>query len=62
VHAAQGAPKQTREKCQAALAICDQVGEGHYWPHIERALAELESITASATMSAPSQAPSKPGR
>ncbi len=42
LHAAKGEPEQAREKYEAALAICDRLGEGLYRPHIERALAELD--------------------
>jgi hypothetical protein len=39
---AKGEPGPAREQYWAALAICDQLGEGLYRPHIERALAVLE--------------------
>jgi tetratricopeptide (TPR) repeat protein len=41
LHAALGAPRQARAKYQAALSICERLGEGLYRPHIECALAEL---------------------
>jgi tetratricopeptide (TPR) repeat protein len=36
-----GEPQQAHEKYQAALTICERLGEGLYRPHIERALATL---------------------
>jgi tetratricopeptide (TPR) repeat protein len=41
MHVAKGALEQAREKYREALSICDQLGEGLYRPHIERALADL---------------------
>jgi tetratricopeptide (TPR) repeat protein/transcriptional regulator with XRE-family HTH domain len=42
LHAARGESERTRQNYQAALAICERLGEGLYRPHVERALAELE--------------------
>jgi tetratricopeptide (TPR) repeat protein/transcriptional regulator with XRE-family HTH domain len=39
--AADGEPERARERFTAALALCDQLGEGLYRPHIERGLAGL---------------------
>jgi tetratricopeptide (TPR) repeat protein len=39
LHAVKGEPRLAREKYEAALAICAQLDEGLYRPHIERALA-----------------------
>ena len=41
LHAVKGETEQAREKYEAAIAICERLGEGLYRPHIERALAEL---------------------
>jgi len=41
LHTAKGELEQAREKYQAALAICDWLGEGLYRPHIERDLRRL---------------------
>jgi transcriptional regulator with XRE-family HTH domain len=41
LHVAAGEPEQAREKYQAALMICDRLGEGLYRPHIERDLRRL---------------------
>lgn len=38
LHAAKGETELAREKYQAALAICERLGEGLYRPHIEQAL------------------------
>ncbi len=38
LHAVKGEREQAREKYQAALAICERLGEGLYRPHIELAL------------------------
>jgi tetratricopeptide (TPR) repeat protein/transcriptional regulator with XRE-family HTH domain len=46
LHAAKGEPQQAREQYQAALEICDRIGEGLYRPHIERALTRLGRVTA----------------
>jgi predicted ATPase/DNA-binding XRE family transcriptional regulator len=43
LHTARGEPERAREKFQAALAICDRLGERLYRLHIERALAGLEA-------------------
>jgi tetratricopeptide (TPR) repeat protein len=40
-YAATGEPEQARTQYQAALSICQRLGEGHYRPHIERAMAAL---------------------
>jgi len=40
LHAAKGEPGRAREQYEAALAICEGLGEGLYRPQIERALAE----------------------
>jgi tetratricopeptide (TPR) repeat protein len=42
LHAAKGEQEQAREQYEAALAICDRLGEGLYRPHIEQALAEVK--------------------
>jgi hypothetical protein len=42
LHAAKGEPEQAREQYEAALTICDRLGEGLYRPHIEHALAEVK--------------------
>jgi transcriptional regulator with XRE-family HTH domain/tetratricopeptide (TPR) repeat protein len=49
LHADKGEPEQAREKYQAALLICDQLGEGLYRPHIEQALAGLAAAGRSHT-------------
>jgi tetratricopeptide (TPR) repeat protein len=41
LHAARGEPESAAEKYQAALAICDRLGEGLYRPHIECDLRRL---------------------
>jgi transcriptional regulator with XRE-family HTH domain len=41
LHVAVGEPRQARKKYEAALSICDRLGEGLYRPHIERALTAL---------------------
>ncbi len=41
LYGAKGYPAQACEKYQAACAICEQLGEGLYRPHIERALTAL---------------------
>jgi tetratricopeptide (TPR) repeat protein len=41
LHADRGEPQQARGKYEAALAICERLGEGLYRPYIERALARL---------------------
>jgi tetratricopeptide (TPR) repeat protein len=41
LHYAKGEPEAARELFEAALCICDRLGEGLYRPHIERALAKL---------------------
>jgi transcriptional regulator with XRE-family HTH domain len=41
LHTAKGELGQARGKYEAALALCDQLGEGLYRPHIEHALALL---------------------
>jgi tetratricopeptide (TPR) repeat protein/transcriptional regulator with XRE-family HTH domain len=41
VHSAKGEPDQARERLEQALAICNQLGEGLYRPHIERVHARL---------------------
>jgi tetratricopeptide (TPR) repeat protein len=41
LHVAMGEPEQAREKYQAALVICDRLGERLYRPHIARDLAAL---------------------
>jgi tetratricopeptide (TPR) repeat protein len=41
LHAARGEPRQAREHYEAALVICERLGEGLYRPHIQRALAGL---------------------
>jgi Tetratricopeptide repeat len=42
LHAAKGESERARERYQAALAICERLGEGLYRKHIERDLAALE--------------------
>jgi transcriptional regulator with XRE-family HTH domain/tetratricopeptide (TPR) repeat protein len=42
LHAAKGEPELAREKYQAALAICERLGEGLYRPHIKQALVEVK--------------------
>jgi tetratricopeptide (TPR) repeat protein/transcriptional regulator with XRE-family HTH domain len=44
--AARGEPERAREQYEAALAICEKLGEGLYRPHIERAVA-LVDVTRS---------------
>jgi tetratricopeptide (TPR) repeat protein len=41
LHTDKGEPEQAREKYQAALAICERLGEGLYRPHIARDLRHL---------------------
>jgi tetratricopeptide (TPR) repeat protein len=53
LHAAQGEPERAREQYQAALAICDRLGEGLYQPHIQHALRALDAINQ---LSAPHRA------
>jgi hypothetical protein len=55
LHATKGEPMLAREKYQAALCICERLGEGLYRPHIERALAELPA-EAPAVVPAPEEA------
>jgi tetratricopeptide (TPR) repeat protein len=43
LHAAKGEPERARERYQAALAICERLGEGLYRPHIEHAVAALDA-------------------
>jgi transcriptional regulator with XRE-family HTH domain/tetratricopeptide (TPR) repeat protein len=43
LYAAQRQSEQASEKYQAALAICERLGEGLYRPHIERALAGADA-------------------
>jgi hypothetical protein len=43
LEAAHGDPATARERFIQALAICERLGEGLYRPHIERALAEVDS-------------------
>jgi tetratricopeptide (TPR) repeat protein/transcriptional regulator with XRE-family HTH domain len=43
LHRTEGEPELARACFEQALAICDQLGEGLYRPHIYRALAELPS-------------------
>jgi predicted ATPase len=45
LHRAKGEAALAREKYQAALGICNRLGEGLYRPHIERALATLPEAT-----------------
>lgn len=45
LHTAKGEPERAREKYEAALAICERLGEGLYRPHIERALAMMRGVT-----------------
>jgi tetratricopeptide (TPR) repeat protein len=44
LHAAKGEPKRACKRYQAALAICERLGEGLYRPHIEQ---DLELISQS---------------
>jgi tetratricopeptide (TPR) repeat protein len=44
LHAAKGEPKRACERYQAALAICERLGEGLYRPYIEQ---DLELISQS---------------
>jgi transcriptional regulator with XRE-family HTH domain/tetratricopeptide (TPR) repeat protein len=41
LHAAGGESKRARERYEAAISICERLGEALYRPHIERALAAL---------------------
>jgi len=42
LHMGRDEPERARAKYEAALAICQRLGEGLYRPHIEQALGELE--------------------
>jgi transcriptional regulator with XRE-family HTH domain/tetratricopeptide (TPR) repeat protein len=42
LHAARGESELARQHYQAALTICERLGEGLYRPHVERALADLK--------------------
>jgi hypothetical protein len=56
LHAAQGETKQTCEKYSAARAVCERLSKGLYWPRIERAWADLQSVRR-ATIAEHAQAP-----
>jgi tetratricopeptide (TPR) repeat protein len=43
LHTATGEPEQAHEHYEAALAICDRLGEDLYRPHIEHALAQVKA-------------------
>ncbi len=49
LHRAQGEAERAQEKHQAALAICERLGEGLYRPHIQRTLAEVVGARLSPT-------------